>query len=121
MKIAITSQGKSLKDPIDQRFARAKYFLIVDNETNDVEVVPNSRVSAGSGAGIQTAQFMVDRGIGVILTGNLGPNASKVLNESGIKVFINNKGTGESALSDYKNGKLTHATQANVSSHFGLR
>jgi predicted Fe-Mo cluster-binding NifX family protein len=51
----------------------------------------------------------------------MGPNASKVLNEAGLKVYINNSGTGESVLNDFKNGKLTPTTQSNVSSHFGLK
>lgn len=121
MKIVITSQGKTLKDDLDSRFGRCQYFLIVDDETNEVEAIPNPQLSAGGGAGIQTAQFMVDRGIKAVLTGNIGPNASKVLNEAGIKIYIHNSGTGESVLNDFKNGKLTPTTQANVSSHFGLK
>lgn len=115
MKIVITSQGKTLQDDIDPRFGRCRYFLIVDDETNEVEAIPNPQVSAGGGAGIRTAQFMVDRGIKAVLTGNIGPNASKVLNESGIKVYINNNGTGESVLNDFKNGKLVPTNQTNVS------
>ena len=121
MKIAITSQGKTLKDALDPRFGRCQYFLIIDDETNKIEVIPNSQISASGGAGIQTAQLMIDREVKVVLTGNIGPNASKVLNEAGIKVYINNSGTGESVLNDYKNGKLNPTIQANVSSHFGLK
>ena len=47
MKIVITSQGKTLKDDLDPRFGRCQYFLIVDNETNEVEAIPNPQVSAG--------------------------------------------------------------------------
>ena len=121
MKIAITSQGKTLKDALDPRFGRCQYFLIVNDETNEVESVQNPQISAGGGAGTQAAQLMIDREVKVVLTGNIGPNASKVLNEAGIKVYINNSGTGESVLNDFKNGKLTPTTQANVSSHFGLK
>ncbi|MEI6157946.1 MAG: NifB/NifX family molybdenum-iron cluster-binding protein, partial [Atribacterota bacterium] len=88
MKIGITSQGKSLKDPIDPRFGRCQFFLIVDDESSEVEVVANPQLSAGGGAGIQSAQLMIDRGVKAVLTGNMGPNASKVFNEAGIKVFI---------------------------------
>ncbi|MCX6089334.1 MAG: dinitrogenase iron-molybdenum cofactor biosynthesis protein, partial [Candidatus Atribacteria bacterium] len=57
MKIGITSQGKSLKDPIDPRFGRCQFFLIVDDESSEIEVVANSQLSAGGGAGIQSAQL----------------------------------------------------------------
>lgn len=42
MKIAITSQGKDLDSPIDPRFGRAAYILIVDSEQNGVDVIDNS-------------------------------------------------------------------------------
>ena len=75
MKIVITSQGKTLKDDLDPRFGRCQYFLIVDNETNEVEAIPNPQVSAEGGAGSPTAQFKMDRGVRAVLTRNMGNNA----------------------------------------------
>ena len=42
MKIAISSVGKTLDSQVDQRFGRCPYFLIVDSETLDLEVIPNA-------------------------------------------------------------------------------
>ncbi|MDH3567576.1 MAG: dinitrogenase iron-molybdenum cofactor biosynthesis protein, partial [Desulfobacteraceae bacterium] len=33
MKIAVTSRGKDLDSPVDPRFGRAAYILVVDTKT----------------------------------------------------------------------------------------
>jgi predicted Fe-Mo cluster-binding NifX family protein len=33
MKFAVASQGNDLQSPLDPRFGRAKYFIVVDTET----------------------------------------------------------------------------------------
>ena len=38
MKIAISSTGTEIDSEIDQRFGRCNYFLIFDDETNNLEV-----------------------------------------------------------------------------------
>ena len=35
MTIAVTAQGRDLSAPIDPRFGRAKFFVIVDTETGE--------------------------------------------------------------------------------------
>jgi len=120
MKIAITSQGNTLDAAVDPRFGRCRYFIIFDDKSGEVQAVDNSSLLSGSGAGIQAAQFLVDQGVEVLLTGNIGPNASQVLNAAGIKTYIQCAGTGQSVLDDYRNGRLSRTDQANVPSHFGM-
>ena len=53
MKVAITAQGGELSSELDPRFGRARWFVIVDTETDAVEAVDNSSgFNASSGAGI---------------------------------------------------------------------
>ena len=42
LKIAITSKGKELDSPMDPRFGRAAYILIVDTLNHGLEVLDNS-------------------------------------------------------------------------------
>ena len=42
MKIAVTSTGQDLDSPVDPRFGRAAYILIVDADILDVEVLDNA-------------------------------------------------------------------------------
>ncbi len=119
MKIAITSTGKDLSSELDQRFGRAAYFVLVDPETMEFEAVENAQnLDLPQGAGIQAGKTMIETKAKVLITGNCGPNAFKVLNSGGIKVFTNAKGKVKDAVSQYANGELDLAADANVEGHW---
>ena len=101
-KICITSKGKDLGVEVDPKFGRARYFLIVDPNTMEFEVIENPNVETAHGAGIQTAQFISSKDVGTVLTGNCGPNAQEVLQSAGIKVISGVSGKIEDALLKYK-------------------
>jgi len=110
MKICITSTGPNLDSPIDPRFGRCAYFLIIDEEGKLTKTVENTGVQAMRGAGISAAQIVANEGVDVIITSNIGPNAFSVLGSSGIKVFLAEFGaTAKEALGKYKEGKLEEA------------
>ena len=115
LKIAITSKGKDLNSPMDPRFGRAPYILIVDTLNHKLEVLDNSEnVNAFKGAGIQAAVMISDRGAKALLTGYCGPNAFKTLNAAGVKVANDLTGTVRDAVIAYKEGNVSFADSANV-------
>ena len=120
MKIAVTSTGKTLDSQIDPRFGRAAYFVIVDTETMDFEVIENDNIAAGGGAGTSSAKVVIDAGAEAVLTGNCGPNAQRTLSAADVKLYTGLTGTASEAIELYKSGKLTEASEANVQSHFGM-
>jgi len=63
-----------------------------------------------SGAGIQAAQEMAGRGVGAVITGNVGPNAYQVLSSAGIRILIGASGTVREAVEMFKRGQLQDAT-----------
>jgi predicted Fe-Mo cluster-binding NifX family protein len=85
-----------------------------------VEVFENENAALGGGAGIQSAQFVVSKGAGAVITGHCGPNAMQVLSAAGIKVYTGQSGPIKDAVSRYQNGELTPAAEADVSSHAGM-
>ncbi len=90
MKIAVSTTSGGLDDKVSEVFGRAVSFTIVDVENGDiksVEVVRNDYAVRGGGAGIAVSQFLANKGVEVVLTGNVGPNALSVLNSAGIKVY----------------------------------
>jgi len=90
MRIAVSTTSGGLDDKVSEVFGRAVSFTIVDvedGEIRNVEVVRNDYAVRGGGAGIAVSQFLADKGVEVILTGNVGPNALSVLNSAGIKVY----------------------------------
>ena len=119
MKVAVTSQGKALDAPVDPRFGRAAYILIVDTDENTIEVLDNSEnVNAFKGAGIQAAASVADKGAEVLLTGYCGPKAFQTLEAAGVKVVNDATGTVQEALEAFKKGKLLIAEGANADAHW---
>jgi predicted Fe-Mo cluster-binding NifX family protein len=121
MKVVVTANGMDLDAPVSPIFGRCPGYLLVDTETMDFEVVENPAIGASGGAGIQAAQFVIERGAQVILTGNVGPNAFGVLNAAGVPVCLLGGGTVREAIEAYKAGKLQPLGGANVSAHSGMR
>lgn len=120
MKIAVSANGPTLDANIDSRFGRCQYFVIADTDTMEFEALENSGALAGGGAGIATAQTLVNKGLEVVLTGNCGPNAYQVLSAAGIKVVTGISGKVREAIEDYKSGKLKASSEPNVPGHFGM-
>ena len=119
MKIAVTSKGPDLDDPVDPRFGRAAYILVVDSETFHFDVLDNKKnVNALKGAGIQAAGMVSDTGAEVLITGFCGPNAFKVLNATKIKVASDAKGTVRDAIESFIQGKLTFFDQETAEGHW---
>ncbi len=120
MKVAVSSSGKELDSPIDLRFGRCAYFLIVETDDMSFEAFDNESAALGGGAGIQAVQFVISKGATAVITGNCGPNAVQALSAAGVKVFLGVTGTIKNAVEKYKRGNLTPAGKANVSEHSGL-
>jgi predicted Fe-Mo cluster-binding NifX family protein len=120
MKIAISSSGQDLAAQLDSRFGRCRYFLLIETDTMDVDVIDNNSAAQGGGAGIQSAQTIAAKGAKALITGNCGPNAMQTLSAAGIPVYLGQSGSVQDLVDKFKNGQLTPATEANVSAHAGM-
>jgi predicted Fe-Mo cluster-binding NifX family protein len=119
MRIAITAAGESLDSEIDPRFGRAKFFALYETDDDSVEFVDNDQsLNAPSGAGIQAGSNVTKTGSKVLITGNCGPKAFRVLEAAGIKVVIGAKGTVGEVAEKFKRGEYEYATSANVEGHW---
>jgi predicted Fe-Mo cluster-binding NifX family protein len=121
MKIAVTSTGNTLDSPIDPRFGRCQFFILVDPETMEFEAAENQAMMAAGGAGPQAAQFIANKGAEAVITGNVGPNAASSLAAASIKVYVGPTGTVRETISLFKNGQLQEVGEATVASHAGMR
>jgi len=119
MKIAITASGQTLDAPVDARFGRASYFVVVDTDTGNHEAHDNAQnLNAAQGAGIQAAQNVARLGVQAVVTGNCGPKAFRTLSAAGISVAVGASGTVRDAVDAYTSGALTPADAANVEGHW---
>jgi predicted Fe-Mo cluster-binding NifX family protein len=120
MRIAVSSSGQDLDAPVDPRFGRCAFFIIVNPEDLSFESHDNASIALGGGAGIQAAQFVSSKGAEVVITGNCGPNAIRTLKAAGVQVVLGQTGTVRQVVERYRDGNLSGATEANVPDHFGM-
>jgi len=109
MKIAFTSTGTTWESLIDSRFGRTGYFIIYNDETQQISVVDNSEVkNEAHGAGTATAQKIFEIKPDVLITGNgPGENAATALKQMNIKIFVDaHELTIKQAYENYMTGRL---------------
>jgi len=114
MKIAVTASQDSVDSPIDMRFGRCPYYVIFETENKNIkghEIVKNTAGTQMRGAGITAAQLVANKGVKVIITGNIGPKAYGVLSSTGIKIVTNVSGNVKDAVEKYLKGELETTEQ----------
>ncbi len=119
MKVAFTTSGTTLDAPMDDRFGRARKFLVYDVETGGLEVIDNEQnLNSPQGAGIQAAQTVSRAGASCLVTGHCGPKAFTVLEAAGIAVYTTGACTVMEALELFRAGKLGRTWSADVDGHW---
>lgn len=119
MKLAVSTGGKNLNAPMDERFGRAVGFIIFDTSTGSHEYIDNEKnMDSAQGAGIQSAKTVIDAGAAILITGNVGPKAYAALAAAGIEIYLKNGGTVGEAIEAYRSGSLANTPAANVEGHW---
>ena len=119
MRVAITAAGPELSSPVDQRFGRAHYLLVVDVPGRTTLAIDNlAGMNAAQGAGIQAAQSVVDNNATALVTGHCGPKAFRALKAAGIDVYLTSGGTVADAVDRFEAGELALAPAADVDGHW---
>lgn len=119
MIIAVTATAQGTDCAIDQRFGRAAFFAMFDTEKGFVKSIKNDAGSASGGAGITAAKTVTDAGAKAVLTGNCGPNATRTLQATEIKIYTGVTGTVKEAVEAFKAGKLSETQSPTVDLHSG--
>lgn len=118
MKLVITSEGTTLQSPVDSRFGRAKYFLVIDTDTPAISAIQNSvNLNAPQGAGIQAGKTIAELGVRSLITGHVGPKAFATLQAGNVEVYTGATGTVADAVEQFKKNELKHALAADVEGH----
>ena len=108
MKIAIIANGNGWEQQADSRFGRARGFFVVDTENDETSYIDNEvNLRADHGAGPSAAKSVIDAGVEVVISAEVGPKAAIALKAGGVKVMT---GIGEVSLKEaytlYKDGRL---------------
>ncbi len=119
MRVAVSSRGTDMASEVDPRFGRAKFFIVVDTDSDEFTVHDNvQNLNAPQGAGIQAAQNVVGLDVAAVLTGNVGPNAFATLEAGNVQVYVNATGSVEHAVEQFKAGRLECVASPNVEGHW---
>jgi predicted Fe-Mo cluster-binding NifX family protein len=125
MRIGVLSEGDTLESFVAEDFGHAPYFLIVDPETLDYQVVSNEFVGA-AGAGLKVADAIIALKVDEEIGGGVpagrtlkavqvgGPSGGcipaaladapvdyEALTAAGIKVSFDEEGTAEDSIRDF--------------------
>ncbi len=92
MKIAIATLGdKGLQDTVSPEFGHSKTFTIVeieDGKVKNVEVMNNPAEGLTHKRGPVIAKRLANKGVGMVISGEIGPGASRALEQLGIRMLI---------------------------------
>ena len=105
MKIAVPSKEKTLESELDERFARAAYFLVYDTEDESYEFFSPDN-SQEHGAGTKIVNELSERGIDAVISKNVGENALTALKAANIKAYIASDGNVKENIELLKSEKL---------------
>ena len=115
-RIAVATNGNDgLEDVVSNVFGRAKTFTIVDVEDGKIErinVVENSAVSYNHGAGPIVVKMLVDKGVDVVLSNELGIGAAELLKQFSIAHIKVEPGTNVKEV--IKKALRTHKKEGDV-------
>ena len=106
MLIAISVNKPELLAELSDMFGRSKYFVIHNSTNNESEFLLNPFSSELGDAGIQSAQFLIERKIDALITKDIGSNSLRLFKSANIKVYNSQKLTPVEALSYLIKDKL---------------
>lgn len=113
MVIMITAQGNQLESQVHPRFGRTPWFIKYDTQEKTWEAFENQAAFQRGGAGVSSAQFLIDQGVQVAISSAFGPNAFQTLSAGNIKLvtFNNEQLTVQEVIDAYQAGDLEEIQQ----------
>jgi predicted Fe-Mo cluster-binding NifX family protein len=115
MRVAVTAQRPELDSPMDARFGRANYFVVVDTETGHYAVHDNAlSAEAVQGAGVQAARAVADFHVEAVLSGSVGPKALRTLRAANVRVYSGARVTVRAAIKMLLAGELEPVDEQHV-------
>lgn len=104
MKIALPSRGNQ----IDNHFGHCEYFTVFTVDTATKEIMDSQTVPSPAGCGCKSniAHILSEMGVKLMLAGNMGEGAVRVLNNCGINVLRGCSGDVKTTALKWLEGSL---------------
>ncbi len=101
MKIALSCSGPDLNAEVVKDCHLAPYFLIVDSDTMNFEVVDHQQNVRGQDEEMQLADLLASYKPSLLLTGRCSDKAIRAFKRAGIHVLTGITGSVRAALNKY--------------------
>ncbi len=92
VKIAVATMGnKGLEDIVSPEFGHSRTFTLIeleDGKVVKVDVIENPAKNIAHGRGPIVAKSLADKNVETIISGEVGPGASTILEQLGVKILI---------------------------------
>ncbi|MCD6530020.1 cation diffusion facilitator family transporter [Candidatus Bathyarchaeota archaeon] len=109
-RVAIpVKEDAGLKSNLIDHFGRAKYLILVTLEENTVKsyhVKENPHIGRKSRAGLLLAHDLIDQGVDVLITRQIGEISFHTLRDNLVEVYLTDKSTVKEAIEEFIQGKL---------------
>jgi len=105
MKIAVPSRNGK----VDSHFGHCEYFTVFSLSERQISSEETLTPPPGCGCKSNIADSLAERGVSLMLAGNMGQGAVNKLAAAGISVIRGCSGSVRQAVEDYAAGKLTDA------------
>jgi len=86
VKIALATNDTSIDGEVSANFGRSKYFIIIEDETNEYRVIENKAANEQGGAGVKAAQTLLDEKVNAVVAYQLGENAGHIFEKAGVEI-----------------------------------
>lgn len=87
MKLAIALKENDYNSSVDERFGRAPFFIIIDSNTKEFEIIENEAKDEATGAGLKAVKNLLKYEIDTIIAGEIGPKAGELIYDLEIPTF----------------------------------
>lgn len=110
MKIFIGCDTPDLNGQIAKRFGHAKYYLVYETDSQQLDVIVNSEHDEKH----QMLFDAINDGIKYFIVGNIGPHAFEILKSGDAKIFVARKMSAQEAIKKLESGELELLTEPTV-------
>ncbi len=84
---AISSVGKTEKSLLDLRFGKCENVVLYDVEKDQYSIFENPFKDEGD-SGIKLVNYLISEGITAIITGEIGPKVSSLLEQKKLQLIL---------------------------------
>ncbi len=106
MEIAVAIEKTEIHSAVSYSFGKSEYFLFYNNESKREQIIRNPFLGTLGGAGIQTAQLLIEKNADAAIVNQIGWTAFRILYSAGIKVYHSEGGSAEGAIINLSEGNL---------------